>query len=254
MPFTLAHPAAVLPFRRFDSRLFNFPALVAGSVSPDFGYCLRRLELDKFSHSFLGSFAFCLPVGLGLLALFHALSRLLHGPESRVLSPPSPHNSPVVRSLVVLLSILIGSWTHLVWDSFTNNSGWAVEHIAALQIQLLSVAGHQARVCHALWYASSFLGAMWVCLAYANSAHDSPDRQLRAQSVRVAVLAGILVLPIGAVHHLFAGLVGASLVAGLSAGLLAAVAFSCRNLNSQHSWLTRKSVGVPATLNQRRAD
>ena len=40
----------------------------------------------------------------------------------------------VVRGLVVAaLSILVGAWTHLVWDSFTNNKGWFVEHMRVLQ-------------------------------------------------------------------------------------------------------------------------
>lgn len=33
MPFTLAHPAIILPVSR---RYFHFPALVLGSMSPDF--------------------------------------------------------------------------------------------------------------------------------------------------------------------------------------------------------------------------
>ena len=39
MPFTLAHPIAVLPFSR--CRYCHFPALVIGSLSPDFVYFLH---------------------------------------------------------------------------------------------------------------------------------------------------------------------------------------------------------------------
>ena len=39
MPFTLAHPVAVLPFSR--CRYCHFPALVIGSLSPDFVYFLH---------------------------------------------------------------------------------------------------------------------------------------------------------------------------------------------------------------------
>ena len=39
MPFTLAHPAAVLPLRRW----LWFPGLVAGAVAPDVGYYLPVL-------------------------------------------------------------------------------------------------------------------------------------------------------------------------------------------------------------------
>ena len=40
MPFTLAHPAAVLPLRRH----LWFPGLVAGAVAPDVGYYLPFLQ------------------------------------------------------------------------------------------------------------------------------------------------------------------------------------------------------------------
>ncbi|WP_245636533.1 DUF4184 family protein [Eikenella longinqua] len=39
MPFTLAHPVAVLPLAR--CRRCHFPALVIGSLSPDFVYFLH---------------------------------------------------------------------------------------------------------------------------------------------------------------------------------------------------------------------
>ena len=51
--------------RRFCPRYLSFPALIAGSLSPDFGYLFRHFHVDSFSHRFwAGSFGFCLPVGL----------------------------------------------------------------------------------------------------------------------------------------------------------------------------------------------
>ena len=44
MPFPLAHPAAVLPFRRYCSRWLNFPALVIGSLVPDLGYLFPPIQ------------------------------------------------------------------------------------------------------------------------------------------------------------------------------------------------------------------
>lgn len=51
MPFTLAHPAAVLPFWR--SRL-HFPALLLGSVAPDFGYFLAGRPVSGAGHTLWG--------------------------------------------------------------------------------------------------------------------------------------------------------------------------------------------------------
>src|SRR5215471_2898907 len=70
MAFPLAHPAAVLPFRRWFKWL-NFPALVIGSLVPDAGYLVP--PFDELSHRFLGSLVFGLPVGGVILAAFYAL-------------------------------------------------------------------------------------------------------------------------------------------------------------------------------------
>src|ERR1041385_4038963 len=78
MPFTLAHPAAVLPLKRFCPRFLSFPGLVIGSLVPDFGYAFGQMKLDELSHRFVGSLAFCLPFGLTMLAgLFGLRSHLV---------------------------------------------------------------------------------------------------------------------------------------------------------------------------------
>ncbi len=64
MPFTLAHPAAAAPLRRFGLVL---SALVVGSMAPDFPYFLPGLPQDKFGHTLAGVFWFCVPAGLAVL-------------------------------------------------------------------------------------------------------------------------------------------------------------------------------------------
>src|SRR4051812_40052597 len=73
MPFTLAHPAAVLPFRRFCPRFLSFPALIAGSVSPDLSYFFGRFNLGPFAHHPIKGFLFGVPAGLIILAGFYVL-------------------------------------------------------------------------------------------------------------------------------------------------------------------------------------
>src|SRR5215472_4410846 len=72
MPFPLAHPAAVLPIRRWFKWL-SFPALVIGSLVPDAGYLIP--QFGDLSHDILGSILFGLPVGGLMLAAFYALRR-----------------------------------------------------------------------------------------------------------------------------------------------------------------------------------
>src|SRR5271154_5340312 len=110
MPFTLAHPAAILPLRRFCPRFFSFPALVIGSISPDVGYCFGTLDVDDFSHSLKGSIEFCLPVGVVMLGFFYALRlpavEILPERPRKYLLPFCPQ--PIGSPWTVLASLMVG--------------------------------------------------------------------------------------------------------------------------------------------------
>ena len=168
MPFTLAHPAAVLPLRRFCPRFLSLPALVVGSVCPDAWYAFAGLGADTLAHRFVGSFVLCLPAGLVLLGLFVGgrawFVRLVPGSSQAVFGPLCL--VPLGSFGVVVCSLLVGTWTHLLWDSFTNQQGQATVFFSGLQAAVGSVAGHQVRVCHVLWYAFSFAGVACVLVAY----------------------------------------------------------------------------------------
>src|SRR5262245_9526920 len=127
MPWTFAHPAGVLPFRRFSGpgRL-SFGALLIGSMSPDFVYYVGRFDLGAFTHTPLGVLVVCLPAGLLVLAL----ALWLRDPIAQLL--PQPHRDALlatrsalahftVRSLsLAAASLLLGAATHVLWDSFTH--------------------------------------------------------------------------------------------------------------------------------------
>src|ERR1044072_2205010 len=71
MPFPLAHPAAGLPFRRWCPRYFSFSALVVGILVADVGYFSGQYHLGEFSRRFfVGTVAFCLPVGMLIIIMF----------------------------------------------------------------------------------------------------------------------------------------------------------------------------------------
>jgi len=83
MPWTLVHPAAVLPLRKYFANRHLFGALVVGSISPDFGYYVGRFDMATTAHTLLGLLIVCLPTGLALLALI----RILHRPVANL--PPT---------------------------------------------------------------------------------------------------------------------------------------------------------------------
>src|SRR5689334_23068386 len=123
MPFTLAHPAAVLPLAR--TRLV-FSSLVIGSMAPDFPYLLARSTRAQYGHTLSGVFTFCLPAGLILFALFHRCAKALllaHLPPShqrclREAASARPWSQPSVL-LLAAVSVVVGAFTHLAWDSCT---------------------------------------------------------------------------------------------------------------------------------------
>jgi hypothetical protein len=150
---------------------------------------------------------FCLPVGLVLVALFYALRspvvRLLPAPSRQVFLPLCQR--PLGSPWVVIISLLIGTWTHILWDSFTHREGWSAQHLPVLQSVVFSVGYRSARVCHLLWYACSFAGIMWVYLAFAKwkqTRLNGGAGVSRLARLRDAVLVGLLVLPLELAHHL----------------------------------------------------
>jgi hypothetical protein len=210
MAFPVAHPAAVLPLRRYCPRWLSFPALIIGSLSPDAGYLLARQGGDEFSHRLVGSVGFCLPVGLLGLVLFHALRspavKMLPEHYQRALLPFC--RRPFGSLPAVLVSLLIGAWTHLLWDSCTHNDGWCVQHLPVLQSVVLSVGSRTARVCHLLWYGSTFAGIVWLVLAFEKWKEASVRAGVGVSGrvlMRDALLVATLLLPIEVVHHIFQG-------------------------------------------------
>jgi uncharacterized protein DUF4184 len=124
MPFTLSHPAAVLPIWRASRPRLRLAALVIGSMTPDYEYFLRFYTVGRFSHSPLGLLVVCLPVGWLSLWLFDRFGRrggqaLL--PQSWTL-PPAPFGPyPILATSVALL---LGAISHVLWDGFTHPASW----------------------------------------------------------------------------------------------------------------------------------
>jgi hypothetical protein len=131
MPFTLAHPAAVLPLLRHP---FVPAALVAGAMAPDVPYFLNAAGLTAtssddwyepllnatHSHALSG-----LPISLLYAVLLVAAYRLARAPITALLPaglslPTSerPRNTQYFGWLLV--SALIGVATHDLWDLLTD--------------------------------------------------------------------------------------------------------------------------------------
>jgi membrane-bound metal-dependent hydrolase YbcI (DUF457 family) len=109
------------------------PALAVGAMAPDFEYLVHLSATRTIGHTLPGVFLLCLPTALAALLLWY---RLLGPVLARLLRPgtggltagwgeASPFGTPR-RLALVCLSIVIGAFSHIAWDSFTHQGGAVV--------------------------------------------------------------------------------------------------------------------------------
>jgi energy-converting hydrogenase Eha subunit C len=219
-------------------RWLNFPALVIGSLVPDAAYVFAGEEISTFSHQILGSIAFGFPVGLLMLAVFHFFR------VTAVEMLPNPGRQlfltlcyrPIGPLWLAAASLIIGIWTHVLWDSFTHNGGWIVGHLSILQTPVFIFAGRTARVCHVLWYASSFAGVGWIVIAFEKWkwTHEPGMNRIPVRSlIMFALLLSTLFVPVALVRHLVRGQIGFILTAVLCTLLV--IVFAIRMTRTRRS-------------------
>jgi hypothetical protein len=174
VPFTLAHPAAILPLRRIG--LLRTAPLVIGAVTPDVPYYLplgpsgHAIGLRLDTHSLIGSYTVDLALGLALLMavvlLREPLTVLLPARARWLcLEALEPFRRRPVEWLLAPFAILIGVWSHLLWDSFTHPEGWAVRHIPALS-ESVTLGWYTGEIFHILQYLSSAIGLLIIAWWY----------------------------------------------------------------------------------------
>jgi hypothetical protein len=165
MPFTFAHPAAVVPLARPLGRFGVMSALVIGSMTPDIAFLLPIGVTRGESHSLAGLLWCNLPLGWACYVVYHLLMKrpMIHllpaGAFARLERFATNDWVHSNRSLLpVLLSVLVGAVTHLMWDSFTHRGSWAVENFAWLRLHLFTGGGFWIYLYVALQWISSIIG------------------------------------------------------------------------------------------------
>jgi hypothetical protein len=173
MPFTFSHPAIILPLTYLPRNWFSLTGLVIGSLTPDFEYFLRMRVKSNYSHTLEAIFWFDLPLGLLLAFIFHNIVR-----DSLFDNLPTFFKSRFYTFrqfewnrffyknwLVVIISILIGSASHLFWDSFTHEHGYFVETIPSLT-NTIDIFGRQIPIFKILQHSSTIIGGLVIALAF----------------------------------------------------------------------------------------
>ena len=172
MPFTFSHPAIILPLTYLPRQWFSLTGLVIGSLTPDFEYFLRMRIKSNYSHTIDGLFWFDLPFGVLLAFWFHNIVRdklfdnLPTILKSRFTTfKQFDWNRHFKQNwLVVTISILIGTASHIFWDSFTHDHGYFVQTIPALQ-NSVDFFGRQIQILKILQHSSTLLGGLLIAFA-----------------------------------------------------------------------------------------
>lgn len=212
MPFTPAHAAAALPFRH--TRLV-WSALIIGTMAPDFEYFLRLAPEGRHGHTMPGVLLLTLPLALVTLWLFHKFVKasfvelLPDGLERKLLPYAGEFRfGGAPRFALIVVSVLVGVLTHLVWDSFTHPNGWSVLHWPLLLHRAHLPFAEGAQVYKVLQHASTILGlaflliwlAVWyrsadvsLPLARSESAWPARKKMTLAAMTAIAGIGGVVI-------------------------------------------------------------
>lgn len=171
MPFTLAHPAVVLPLKRYP-RYFSMTALVLGSMSPDFEYFINFAVKRTVGHTYAGIFVMDIPLVILFAVMFHHIVKVpfirhLPSPLSEWYYPYTLSNRRIpnpMEILAFLYSALIGITTHILWDGFTHANGLFVQKISLLN-EAVTIGVYKLPIYKLLQHGSSLLG-LYILIAY----------------------------------------------------------------------------------------
>ena len=169
MPFTLSHPVAAIPLKKYLGDYGGLSALFIGAMSPDFVYMLPSDFIYHYrltSHSLMGLFKVCLPMGILFFYLYHLLMApviVAVFPETLLRKLP-PHLClgrcpPMNNGHAIILSILIGAATHIIWDAFTHADG-IPQYIVPLSTPLLTLDNWEIMPFRILQHLGTILGLM----------------------------------------------------------------------------------------------
>jgi hypothetical protein len=172
MPFTFSHPAAMIPFRILPKKWTSLTGLVIGSMCPDFEYFIRMKGYSTFGHSWGAMFWFVLPLSIVLSFLYHYIVRdtlidnLPAFLKNRLLQI---RNFDWINYLkknywVVVISILIGGCTHVLWDGLTHKHGLFVKKNGWFD-QAFIIDGYIMTRYKMLQHVSTIIGGIVVILA-----------------------------------------------------------------------------------------
>lgn len=209
MPFTLSHPAVVLPLRRLG---LPMTALVIGTMSLDLPLYLGSRRGYEITHHPASIVTIDIALTLLVVAGWFTVLRdpLVDLAPAPIRSRLEPHVRLTRRQWVLAIpAAVIAAATHIFWDSFTHADQWGYNRVAWLREDHLGLSGLR-------WaqYGSALIG-LAIVIAYAVVELRSlpPDRPRAPRALSPYALLGAVGLAV------VAGLV--TVVAAIPDGLYA---------------------------------
>ncbi|WP_373078562.1 DUF4184 family protein [Fusobacterium varium] len=177
MPFTFSHPAIILPLKKLPKKYISMTGLIVGSIAPDFEYFLRMKS--KYSHTMSGILWYDLPMGIFLAFLFHNLIKeaLINNMplffEARFINLRNFNwNSYFKKNwYIVIISIIIGICSHILWDGFTHRTGHFVKIFPVLESSV-KLFGTKIPIYRGLQHISTLIGGIVVIKVVINLPPD----------------------------------------------------------------------------------
>lgn len=201
MPFTLAHPSAVVFLK---SKYLNICGLILGSMAPDFIYFILFNPSSNIGHTLIGFLLLNLPICFILNYLIDnyikdafIINLPFELPKYYCYLISSKNNiNSIKKAIVFIYSCIIGMITHVFWDAFTHSTGYFVEHISILRYEI-EVLGFSAPIYKIIQHSSTILG-FTIILVYLYSIRRISNKSLESNKYKYHITAiGIQVIVIG---------------------------------------------------------
>lgn len=176
---------------------------MVGAIAPDLHYFIGVDHHFHATHTVAGAFYICLPSALAVLWLFQRVLKLPlislapEGLKPRLVRFAEPFQfGPAKRFGHILLSLLLGIFSHLLWDSFTHGRGYMVQRLPALQTFPFAQYGIYRPLYNLLQHLSSLLGLGILVSAYYRWSEKAPSQPVpvslklsaRVKSVSLAAI------------------------------------------------------------------
>lgn len=232
MPFTFSHPALILPLKFLPRQWFSMTGLIIGSLTPDFEYFLRMRIQSDYSHTIGGLFWFDLPLGIIIAFIFHNIVRdsLFDNLPTFLKSRFTPfilinwNKYFKTHWVIVSISIIIGAFSHILWDGFTHEHGYFVKTIPILS-KTTELFARQIPILKIIQHTSTLLGGLIIAIFILKLPKDENiNRKINRNYWAIFIVLTIIIVGIRLMAGLDYKLYGHVIVTGISAGLISLIA------------------------------